>query len=379
MKSSVLNCSIGARSYWSYPELNADQENELLAQLFEQLMLFDKVVIRTNRLNFGMFFLLKSLGIQTVEKLLERNCIEFLLWTPILVSGTGTVQDDGSIDESIIYSQPPVVGGMLSDKDQDPEENIDKALSCFPMSRSTKRDLTKKALKKYIIPNGMQLSTDSAKLVIESYQNNVFSSLGLPYEKEPVLLNLEERNVMLRLGQSLIETSVLSEYNLKSYRNYEHFEIVKQSIKRIGKAFKIAENTESILSYEHTPDIKKLFLQEKLEFDSVFKLRHSNNAKYFRRWINGIGEVVDSKEITIEYLNEIKGKYKVPMEDEKNFLLTVSSILAGAAISSISNELIGLATSAGLTVFENYFLDNLLKGKNPSMFIEDIKANIKKD
>lgn len=375
MRSKVLNNSIGSRHAWSYPNLTQAQEREIIAQLFEQLMLFDKVVISTNRLNFGLYFLIKNLGLYNVEQLLEKDYISFILWTPVLVSGGGTKLEDGSIDETVIYSQPPIVAAELSREDIDRENNVQKALAHFDLSRDKKRDLTRKIVKKYTIPDGMTFSKESAGFVIDSYKKDALREFGLPYEKEPNLLNLNKRQLMLSVGTSLLETSILSDFNMKSYRNFDHYKILKKSIENIGKAFKIADNSAAVFNYDHLPNLKELFLQEKLPFDSVFSLRNKSNSKYFRKWVNGIGEVVDSKEMTIEYMNEIKGNNK-PLEAEDKLIYTMSSILAGAGIGAISDSTIGFSLSAGLTIFENYILDNLLKGKNPSMFIEDVKKKI---
>ncbi len=374
MKSQVLNTNIGRGSLWSYPKLTASQEEEMTAQLFEQLMLFDKVVISTNRLNFGLYFLIKKLGLKTVEQLLDKGCISFMLWTPLLVSGSGKQMEDGSIDESVIYTQPPIAACTFSDEESDPENNINRVLSNLSLARDVRRDLTKKLIKHYQVPNGIMVSTESANLIINSYKKGLLDQFGLPFQKEPNLLTLEERQKMLGIGIDLLETAILSDFNLKSYRNFEHFNIIKQSIERIGKAYKIAENADSVLNYEYVPDLKELFLQEKLDFESVFKLRQTGNAKYFRNWINGVGEKMSSKEITIEYLNEIKGKNK-SSEAEHKLMHTIASIIAGAALGAIPGPE-GLMASAGLTIFEKYILENILKGKNPSMFVEDIKTRI---
>lgn len=375
MKSKVLNNGISHRNPWGYPNLTTDQERIILAELFEQLMLFDKVIISTNRVNFALYFLIKNLGIKTVEQLVEKDCISFMLWTPLLVTGGPRQLEDGSEDISVIYSQPPVVAGTFSDEDIDPENNVDRALSNFQLTREEKRNLIRKIIKKYTVPDGMALSSDSAELVIDSYKKGLLDSFGLPFEKEPNLLSVEERHNMLGIGISLLETSILSDFDLKSYRNFEHFNIIKQSIERIGKAYKISENSDAVFEYEHLPDLKKLFIQENLSFDTVFKLRHTGNAKYFRKWINGIGEVVNSKEITIEYLDEIKGKNKYT-ETEDKLMITLASVMAGAGLSAM-NPMAGLIVGAGVTIFDSYILQNIWRGKNPSMFVEEIKAKVK--
>jgi hypothetical protein len=55
------------------------------------------------------------------------------------------------------------------------------------------------------------------------------------------------------------------------------------------------------------PHLQDMFIEEKLDLESVFKIRHLSSAKYFRKWINQVSADEDAKPISDEYLNEIKG------------------------------------------------------------------------
>ena len=46
----------------------------------------------------------------------------------------------------------------------------------------------------------MEFSSGSANLVIDAYKSNNLAALGLPYEKEPNQLNIEQRGKLLDLG-----------------------------------------------------------------------------------------------------------------------------------------------------------------------------------
>lgn len=92
-------------------------------------------------------------------------------------------------------------------------------------------------------------------------------------------------------------------YNLKSFENFEHFTIFKENLNNIGKAYNVTENTSALFKLENLPNLKELFIQERMDFASVFNIRNLSNAKYYRKWINEIGENSDAKVITSEYLN----------------------------------------------------------------------------
>jgi len=379
LKSEVFNNSIGSPYAFNYPQLTKEQDKEIIAGLFEQLLIFDKITISTNRLNFGLAFLISRLGINTVERLIESGYINFMIWTPVIVTGSGRQREDGTIDESVIYGQPPIASGSLSDDDKDPEKNIHNALTHFQIHKDRKRIFTKKALKNYTVPNGMEFSSDSSKFILDAYKNNNLQTLGLPYEKEPEQLHLKERTLLLELGHKVLETAILSKYNLKSYDNFEHYAICKQNLQNIGKAYNVADNSDTLFNLEGLPNLKQLFIQERMDFDSIFKIRHLSNAKFYRKWINEVGENSDAKEITKEYLNQIKGNTKFFETTEGKFLRNLSMYGANAALGAAVAGPAGAVAGYALGLLETFWLDTLLKGKNPSMFIDDIKKEINTD
>lgn len=378
MTSKVFNNSIGSPYSFGFPNLTADEERLILAGLFEQLLVFDKITISTNRLSFPLIFLIKNIGINKVEQLIDRNLIEFMIWTPVIVTGSGRQKEDGTIDESVIYGQPPIAAGSLSNEDLDPANNIKKALDLFNLHRDRKRIFIRRARKAYLVPDGMVFSTDSAKVVIEAFKQNNLVELGLPYDTEPDQLTLDKRQLLLELGHKLLETALLSQYELKSFENYEHYKICQQNLKNIGNALNVTQGTSEVLKVENIPNLKNLFIQEQLDFENVINLRYKSNSKYFRKWINSVSEDSNAEEITKEYINEIKGKNKFFESTEGKFARNIGMFGINAALGTAISGPIGTAAGFGLGLLETYWLDKLLKGKNPSMFIEDVEKEIEK-
>lgn len=376
MINEVFNNSVCIPQSFYYPKLTKEQDRKIIAELYEQLLIFDRITLSTNRLNFALFFLIDRLGINTVERLLDNGYLKFMIWSPVLMTSGGRLQEDGIIDESVIYGMPPVAAGALSKDDLDPQHNVEVALKYFRLHRERKRIFTKRAIKNYVIPNGMEFSTNSVKIVVDAYQNNNLEDLGLPFIKEPTQLDMNERHLLIQLGHKVIETALLPKYNLKSYENYEHYSIFKQNLNNIGRAYNIADNTDILFKLEGLPNLKKLFLQEKLEFDSVFKIRHLSNAKYYRHWITKVGENANAEEITKEYLNEIKGNYNFFESKGGKFLKNLGlygiNTILGEAIAGAPGAIAGYV----LGLLETYWLESILKGKNPSMFIDEIKNEI---
>ncbi|MCP9761516.1 hypothetical protein [Lacihabitans soyangensis] len=384
MKSEVFNNGIGSPYSFDYPTLTKEEEKEILATLFEQLLIFDSITISTGNLNFALLFLLDKLGNNIVLRLIESGYIKFMIWSPILVTSGGLRLENGLIDESIVYGRPPITAGTLTKEDLDPEKNIYNAIQHFGWTKEKIRNFTKKATKNYVVPDGMAFANDSAKLIINAYENNNLKQLGLPFERDPNQLHIHERQLLLELGHKVLETAILSKYNYKGYQN-EHFEICKQNINNIGNALKITDNVSEILKIENVPNLKLLYQNENLDFESVFKLRHLSSAKYFRKWINEVGENSNSYEITSEYINQIQGNTKFFQSTKGKFLKNLGlfgvttgiGTIIGGQLGAIAGTAIGKlvepAVDLGLGLLETFWFDDLLNGKNPRMFIDAIK------
>lgn len=392
MKNIVYNNQINNSSIiGEIPRFSKQEEDNLLAVFFEQLLLFDYVVISTDRNNFTLFFLIRKLGIDTVERLFRSGYIKLSIKSAIIITGTGRQLEDGTIDESVIYDQPPIVGGTLADEDLDFEKNIYKGLLPFRLEKRRIRQLTKIIAPNYLSTDNMDLGVDTTQLVINSYKSNLLEYLGLPYEKEPEQLNLQERKKLQSLAHSILEMGIISKNSFKSYENYGNFEIAQNIYTNIGKAFQISENTSEILSIENTPDLQQIFLQNNFDISDVFKLRHLRTAKFFRNWINEIGENENSAMVTEAYLAEIKeaksffnttkGKIikNTVLFGASTGLGTLIAGPVGAMVGASATPIVNLGIDYGLSLLEEFTTEGLFAGKNPKIFIDGLKKEIKKN
>jgi hypothetical protein len=391
MKNIVYNNQINNSSIIGVlPKFSKQEEDNLLAAFFEQLLLFDYVVISTDRNNFTLYFLINKLGVDTVERLFKAGYIKLSIKSAIIVTGAGRQLENGAIDESVIYEQPPIVGGTLVDTDLDFEKNIFHGLQPFRFDKKRIRQLTKVIAPNYISTDNMDLGVDTTRLVINSYKSNLLDKLGLPYEKEPEKLNLEERKKLQNLAHSILEMGIISKNSFKSYENYGSFEIAQNVYGNIGKAFKISENTTEILRIENTPDLQQIFLNNNFTISDVFKLRHLKTAKFYRKWINEIGENENSAEVTEAYLAEIK-EAKSFFNTTKGKITKTTALYGattglgtliagpiGAVVGVSTAPIVNLGVDYGLSLLEEFTTEGLFAGKNPKMFIDSLKTEVKK-
>ena len=360
-----------------YPKLDSEQERKLKADLFEQIMLFDRVYLKTGRVNFALFFILKHFGLKVFERLLETKYIKFLLYTPMIVADLGRQQDDGTLDESTIIGKPPIISRALDTGSDYRERTIDIALDRFDMRSKAKKNLKKKILKNVIKPDGMTFSTDAAEYVTDAYTGNLLEDIGMPYEQEPEQLNKEQRGILQDLSLNVLETTLLSKYELKSFNQQKNSKLYQKNLSNIGDALKVTDNAVDVFNLENIPDLRELYLDENLSIEEALKLRHGSNAKYFRKWINSVSENKDAKTITEEYIDEIKDRKGFFQSNTGKFIKTTTTFGLGLGIATaLGNPIAAIPATYGLRLLDTYVLQDLTKGKNAKMFIDQIKENV---
>ena len=183
---------------------------------------------------------------------------------------------------------------------------------------------------------------------------------------------------MLKLSYKILETSIISKYNLKSTENYEHIKIFEANLLNIGKAYNIINNTSEIFQINNLPSLKELYLSSHLDFEDIIRLRYKPNAKHFRTWINTINNSCDATNITKEYINELTNSNSFFESGAGKFLRTAVMFTVGTVLGSSIADPLGSAAGLGLSMLDTFWIESILKRKNPSMLIEDIKLEIEK-
>lgn len=377
MKHKVFNSTLD-KGYLSFPNLTIQEERMIEAELFEQIMLFDRIYLKTGRVNFALVFLIKKFGLKMVERLIEIDYIQFLLYTPMIVNGVGRRREDGTIDESTVLGQPPIVSGSLETEKNFKEKLIDETLSLYDLPRRKKKPLKRKIMKNTILPDGLKSSQTAVEIVVDAYKGNLLDSVGLPYEKEPNQLPVDGRTELKNLSNNVLETILLSKYGLKSFNQFDNQKLYNQNLENIGNALNVTNNAVEIFDMENIPNLKQLFLEEKLTFEQALKLRHGSSAKYFRNWLNTISESNDSIKISEEYINEIVGKKGFFQSKGGKFVKTTGMYGLGKALAAfIVNPLLSISATLGLRMFDTFILQHLIKGKSAKMFVDRVKAEVK--
>ena len=107
------------------------------------------------------------------------------------------------------------------------------------------------------------------------------------------------------------------------------------------------------------------------------RLRHLENAKVYRKWINNFDNEFDTKKMTADFYLEATNS-KSFWESHKGKLTKDIGVFgittaAGALIGGLTGTIVGLP----IGIVTGYFLDSLVKSKNPRIYIDNIKKDLK--
>lgn len=353
-----------------------------LAEIVEQLILFDKISIKVYGENVGLAVLINEIGLKQVYELVDEGALEFLLWTPMLTTMT---------DDSLLGKMNPIQSGnMDSAVHCQPEESLRvgfQALKNQP-DRITRRIMTRKLAPSYILPKE-NFVHNAANFVTDAYNNNSLAVVGLPKEKDISWLNSEERFKLLGLGDEILESTILSTLNYSSLGSYRNFEYAQQSFSQVVSASSLVSNMNELYQVEKIPDIKSLLLEKHIVLKDLIKLRRKNTSKKFRAWLAS-KSLADSDYITKEYINEITNHKGFFETTKGKFIKTIGMYSIGGVTGGIAagatgtfagitlGKILEPVADLGLNFIDTYFLDGLIKGWQPKLFINEYEKIINK-
>lgn len=378
--NQVLNTEICSFPSFTNQGWKISKQEETLASFLEQLMLFDKVVFATDLFNSSLIFLIRHLGLRETVVLLEMGYIKFIIPPAQVFYFKANKHDEQHYD----------IKDFRCDKIEpeilDPEKNVFNALcsASLTLEKDFVKYFIKLAAQHYISPDGGKIADSSERIILEASKNGTLSNFGIS-EEECNSLDEYKSEIFTDLAFKIIESSILAVHDIKSYNDQTNIELFGKCLSNIGNALHVTKNASEIFRIENVPNLKNLFQSEKITFEKLLKLKESSVATYFRNWINTVGENTNCSEVTSKYVNTIKGKGKFFESNRGKFVKTITSFGIssglGAIIAGGTGALVGSilhpVTDLGLGLLENFWIDNLLRGRNPSMFIDEVRKDIK--
>jgi len=345
--------------------------NNIKAQIFEDLLLYDKITFKVYGENIPLAFLINELSMKGIEKLIEKDDIQFVLWTPTIMHMVSNIK--GVI--------PLCSGRLNSPVHCEPEQSIESGLNFLTnLSQKNKKIIKRKLRDKYIIPKeGIEKETQ--EFTLSAFKSNKFSHYGLTNEEDLTQLNKEQKKTLNKCASDLLEYKFTISEKLTINQNSEFQPLFNSTLKN---CIKHDEIVTEIIKIENFPNLKEVFFNlEKTTFKDIVKIREKNNIKKFRNWLNEISDNVEFNEITKEYINSIENSKDFFETKKGRFTKNIIMSLVGAGIGSVAGpvgtavggfagSLLSPTTDFALDMLDEYYISELLKGWTPRVFFDEI-------
>lgn len=341
------------------------------AQIFEDLLLYDKITFKVYGENIPLAFLINELSMKGIERLIEKDDIQFALWTPTIMHVVSNIKG----------VNPLVHGRTNSPVHCEPEQSIESGLSFLTsLSQKNKKIVKRKLRDKYIIPKE-GIESESHEFTISAFNSNKFSSYGLTNKKDLSQLNKKEKETLNKCASDLLEYKFTISEQLTINQNSEYQSLFNNTI---NNCIKHDEIVTEIIKIENFPNLKEVFFNlEKTTFKDVIKIREKSNIKKFRYWLNEISDNTELSEVTKEYINSIENSKGFFETKKGRFAKNITMSLLGAGVGSIAGptgaaiggftgSLLFPTADFALDMLDEYFISEVLKGWTPRMFFDEL-------
>lgn len=353
------------------------------ASIFENLMLFDKTMLKVYGENIPLAYLIGIMGEKAFEELIEQDALGFVLWKPMI---TFMVDPTSGVD-------PLAFGNTSSPAHSDPEASLELGLEWLkePMKRKKRRSLIKKLRDKYEVTED-HLPQRAVELTTSAYNssrldNYGFDSKNVQYRDIPNKLH----RGLARHAENILEYVYLLENNLSSVSKAEYHDHLLTSSNRIKSANIALGNCCQIIDLEGMPDLKSMYHNCTQPFDKLLRIRNKGYTKKFRSWLAGIDIDLDSQEVIKAYYEAILKPQGFLQTGSGKMAKTLSMAGVGMGIGALiggpaaaiagaaGGKLIEGAADIGIDLLDEYLLDGVLKGWTPRVFIEKLEHATRRD
>lgn len=353
--------------------------NSQQVDIFEQLLLFDRLNFKVYGENAMLPLLIKLLGVQSFEALIEQEAFGFTLWTPMV----------GYMQSHIPGVDPLVCGTQSSPVHSDPEQSVEAGLKIMtkPLDRKTRRSLTKKLIKLYKVPR-KDLSNEAVGFTRTAYKSGKLGKVGLePFTRDLYDLPLEEKKILSNYAEHLLEYRYLLEHEMTSFSSYDFYTFFRDTAEKINSANTVKDNFSELATIEEIPDFRALITQISDPYQALPKLRDRRNARKFREWI-AKASVYENHSIKENYhaaLEEGLGFFQTKKgRFVKTLAVTSMGLAIGHKVDGFGEALLG-GVGAVVTPFlepatgviwdqiDEFLFNGMTKGWTPRMFFNDIK------
>lgn len=347
--------------------------------LAEALLFSDQVVIDLQGPNVQLSLLYHLFGYEALCDLLEQEVIHFS-FCPGYVSYFSRLDED----RESVTGRPVLQRITVKDPSwSDPFESAAYALrEQTDLSEEERHFLAQLATRNTRTLPADRVFGEAIRLAKVDRLSPLGQELGLPPNMDPhgLIFGEKERRTYLDLahhnlaylGMVLSDCSDIVAEQL-AYRVMENRVTVNSKIKDCIQV------TNQILQFENTANVRDMVAKGTLPLDAVLEIRKSRHLREFRDWLKNIRSQSSDIEVLKAYNSAVNEKLsgELPYKLLKIGVFTCLGALVGSPAGPLGAGLGALASNLLLNFTDTFFIDKLVDGWNPKIFIEkDIKSRV---
>lgn len=381
----------------------SSKEDVRFGSLLEDLLLFETVVVRTQRLR-ELPFLIEVFGFGPVHDLIRSNAIEFSMLNPQI--GVRNSEDSTwkfeygafafadlqkiigeSLDE--IRESLPIEQSQYREIEQAVQEGfkVDPKENTGLLSQQFRNEITRGG---HAVYNSLERQADS-KFGVDIDLNELDFNVEYVGESEasgfdvfevdtnlPFLINTNARKAINLVGDALLGVGGLNS-RLNEMRMHQSLSGIREEDRSMldSKISWAMENLPSdirsgqfgqVVSIKDFPDLHESTLQGQVDLEKLMQLRQTGEIDQFRDWLQKSSSL--SEEELERKLNSFKAKLGSLLQSETGKLVRWMTSV-GISIAA-QNPTPGAFTG----LLDQFLVDNLLDDSGPICFINNLYPSI---
>jgi hypothetical protein len=347
----------------------------------EALLFSDQVVFDIGGPNLVLPVLLRFFQYKTLLQLIEEDIIHFSF-----CPGSVAYFSNANMKAFNVSGNPGLHRFIAAGLEfSDPFESAECALrEQTKLNREQRRQLAMAVSRNTVVLPAERIFAEAFRLADADKSSQLGIQLGFTSEDDPIVADFPQTKVHQYLDLAHHNISYLSMALSKcedivaeqlAYKVLENRVVVKPQFQDIVRV------THAILDFENLPDIRQMVAQSQLSLSSVLKIRKSKHLIEFRDWLRSTPSVSDTEAIkayvaTVEERISNKPLYKLL----KIGIFTGAGGIIGSIGGPVGAGLGAIATNALLGFTDTFFIDKLVDGWNPKIFIEkEIKSRLSEE
>jgi hypothetical protein len=352
------------------------------ADLIQQILLFDKVVVKIYDVVYPLAYLINELGVSALRDFLEFDPIKFIVWTPRFFYAAEN-QPKTLKDGDLFW--PAVLAG-----NREWSISLDRIFddSLKFVSRQLSKD-DENYFKTYFITNTTILDVESGHYAVnqakELYKSNLLSSFDISFNEDYTIdYTPQEVRDIVSITMELFTAQVLIEKGIKGYNFYFLPKLEKAISTKINSAEKIINNNSRLFEINNIPDFKVLYFNKQLSLQRALRFANEKVSLKYKNWLSTTTDRKESNEISKEYLNAVVNKKGFFETTRGKFTKTVGFWGINAVVGGITAGVPGAIAGAGMAnltektfdlslgFFESFYFDKLTKQWNPKIYFDKL-------